>query len=94
MFRARPVRGQSLNSPSQQKPKVSATPSLRGFAGEPVPASFPAQIRESGGPLRSICAAPSCATGLRPPAPGGAPQMNRWGGSAPHPTPTSRANKS
>jgi len=60
MFRARPVRGQSLNSPSQQKPKVSATPSLRGFAGEPVPASFPAQIRESGGPLRSICAAPSC----------------------------------
>jgi hypothetical protein len=37
------------------------------------------------GPVRSICAAPSYATGLRPPASGGASQMNPWRGSAPRP---------
>ena len=63
--RARPLRDRSLCSPSQRNPG-SATPPYAASPANLCPPSFPAQIRESVGPLRSICAAPSCATGLRP----------------------------
>ena len=75
--RARPLRYRSLCSPSQQNPQ--GFPQRLPYAASPANLCppFPAQIREDVGPLRSICAAPSCATGLRPPAPGGASPMNR-----------------
>jgi hypothetical protein len=76
-----------------ETPRVSATPSLRGFAGETVPHPLPSTDSRYVGPWRSIFAAPSFANGLRPPAPGGAAKKNRRRGSAPPPAPTSRANK-
>ena len=66
--------------------RIFATPSLRGFAAETVPATSPGQTRKGVSPMRSIRVAPSCVPGLRPSAPGGASQMNCRRGSAPRPT--------
>jgi hypothetical protein len=66
--RARPLSARSLNSPSQRKPRFSQR-FPDGFAGETVPAIFPAQTPKMAGPSRSLCAAPFFAIGLRPPAP-------------------------
>jgi len=64
--RARPLRDRSLNSPSQQKPQ--GFPQRLPYATSPAnlcPPPFPAQIRESVAPSRSIYATPRSATGLR-----------------------------
>lgn len=91
VWRPFPGSSPSAGRPVSQLPILAAprfrNASLRCFADEPVPAPYPAQIRESVDPLRSICAAPSCATGLRPPALGGASQKNRRERSARPPPP-------
>ena len=62
--RDRPLRYRSLNSPSQRHPG-SATPPYAASPANLCPPPFPHRFA-SVDPLRSICAAPSCATGLRP----------------------------
>jgi len=62
-----PVRSASgLSAPHPSGTQGSATPPYAASPANLCPAPFPAQIRKSVDPLRSICAAPFSATGLRP----------------------------